>query len=300
MKVEVLKSERINDFVSYCIKHRGEIDDSFLYDKDLRKFKPDNENPTYILINEQEEIMGTASLIINDYNRRGKRARFRIFHTEIEDIQCYRMLFEAILKHTEGLDKIFIFVSMENKKMMEFIEGLNFAVERYSFLLVRENLEVPQYSLPEGYEIKTFRPGSDEEAWCEVRNTAFAHLQGSETPITPEMVAKMISEEDYIEGELMILYHGEKTVGVVRGAADIYEEVPIMNIGPLAIIPEYQGKGLGRILLRASLKFSKEKSYDRTVLCVNADNDRAKSLYIQEGFKEVQGVTCYKYDLKMH
>lgn len=70
-----------------------------------------------------------------------------------------------------------------------------------------------------------------------------------------------------------------------------------MNIGALAVIPEYQGKGLGRSLLRASLHFAKEKSYDRTILCVNADNERAKSLYLREGFKEAEAVVCYGYDL---
>ena len=70
-----------------------------------------------------------------------------------------------------------------------------------------------------------------------------------------------------------------------------------MNIGPLAIIPEYQGKGLGRILLRTILNFAKDKNYKRTILCVNAENERAKALYIQEGFKQVEGVVCYKYDL---
>jgi mycothiol synthase len=137
----------------------------------------------------------------------------------------------------------------------------------------------------------------DEAIWCEVRNAGFAKLRGSETPITPEMVTKMISSEDNIEGGSMILYHNDRPVGVVRGAKDEYEDSPIMNIGPLALIPEYQGKGLGRCLLRASLRLAKERSYKRTILCVNAENERAKALYIQEGFKQVEAVVCYKYDL---
>ena len=71
-----------------------------------------------------------------------------------------------------------------------------------------------------------------------------------------------------------------------------------MNIGPLAILPEYQGKGLGRQLLRASLQFAKENSYKRTILSVNGENERAQALYIQEGFKQVEGVTCYQFELE--
>lgn len=297
MKVEALRYKNIEDFVKYCKKHKIEVDDSFLYDEDLKDFKPDDENPTYIVVDQQGEIKATASLIIDDYNRRGKKGRFRIFHSEVNDIECYDMLLQAILKHTAGLDKVIIFVPLVNVELAMYMEGLNFNVERYSFLLVREDLKVPEYNFPEDYEVRPFRSGQDEEVWCEVRNAAFAKLQGNETPITPDWVSNLISAEDYIEGGLMILYHKGKAVGVVRGTKDEYENLPIMNIGPLAIIPEYQGKGLGRILLRASLLFAKENGYDRTVLCVNAENERAKALYIQEGFKQVEAVACYKYDL---
>ncbi len=298
MKIEALKNERIGDFLEYCRKHRPDVDDSFLYEEDLRDFKPDDENPTYIVTGRQGEIIAAASLIIDEYHRRGKKARFRIFHSEIEDSECYKMLMQEIIKHTGGLDKIFVYVQVANKQMLEFIEGLKFHVDRYSFLLVREDLEVPEPRLPEGYEIRPLRAGIDEELWCEVRNASFAKLKGSETPITPEMVAKMITADDHLEGGSMILYHEERPVGVVRGAKDEYEDAPIMNIGPLAIIPEYQGKGLGRSLLRASLKFAKENSYKRTILCVNAENERAKSLYIQEGFRQVEAVACCMFDLR--
>lgn len=297
MRVEALKRERIEDFAAYCRKHRIEVDDSFLYDKDLKNFEADDENPTYIIENELGDIIAAASLIIDEYNRRGRNARFRIFHSENADIECYNALLQALLKHTEGLDHIFIYVPMVNKKLEMFIERLNFYSERYICLLVRNIIETAKTSLPEGYEIRTFRKGKDEEIWCEIRNIGFSNLKGNETPKTPEMVKKMTSEEDYIEGGLMILYHGEKSVGIVRGAADEYEDSPIMNIGPLVVLPEYQGKGLGRCLLRGSMDFAREKSYRRVILCVNAENEGAKTLYIQEGFEQVEAVTCYKYDL---
>ena len=298
MKVEALKKERIEDFKDYCRKHKLEVDYTFLHeDEDFKDFEPNEENPTYIITDQRGEIIATASLIIDDYYRKGKMGRFRIFHSEIEGVNCYDMLLQAILKHTEGLDKIFIHIPIENKKLIGFIEGLDFSIERYSYLLIREDSEVPEPNFPEDYEVRSFSPGSDEETWCEVRNISFAKLKGSETPITSEMVVKMISDVDHIEGGAMILYHGERPVGVVRGTTDDSEGSRVMCIGPLAILPEYQGKGLGRSLLRASLNFARGNSYERTILSVNAENERAKALYIQEGFKQVEAVVCYKYDL---
>ena len=48
LRIEALKNYRIQDFAKYCKMHKMEIDDSFLYDEDLRDFKPDEDNPTYI------------------------------------------------------------------------------------------------------------------------------------------------------------------------------------------------------------------------------------------------------------
>lgn len=298
MKVDVLRTEKLGEFRDYCKKYRKELDDSFLYDEDLQSFKIEAENPTYILTDSRGEIKGAASLILDDYHRRGKRARFRIFHSESNDDQDYKRLFEAVLKHTEPLDHVFLFVPLLNQKLKDAMEKLDFDVERYTFLLVREDSEVRELSLPKGFEIRSFSPGLDEEAWCTVRNAAFSTLKGSETAVTPEMVTKMPSESDYLEGGMMILYENEQPVGVVRGSDDEYEDAPIMNIGPLAILPEYQGRGLGRVLLRAAIKYSKEKGYKRCVLCVNADNEQAKALYLQEGFEQTEGVVCYRYELK--
>jgi mycothiol synthase len=297
MNVVALEQERVHDFVAYCQKYRMELDDSYLYDFELRDFQVSEEAPTYILTNQQGDIIGAVSLVMDEYHKRGKRARFRIFHSEINDIECYQQLLQAVLKHTTDLDKVFLFIPFTNRLLIEIIEGLKFTLERYAFLLVREDLNVPELKLPEGYELRSFQRGQDEGNWSKVRNAAFATLKGSETPITTEGVTKLLNDDDYLEGGMILLFHKGKPVGVIRGADDEYENDPIMNIGPVAVIPEYQGKGLGRILLRAALQFAKEKGYKRTILSVNGENERAQALYIQEGFKQVEAVVCYQYFL---
>lgn len=219
------------------------------------------------------------------------------FYSEVKDLVYYHLLMQAVLTQTAGLDKLFIFAPMKNQDMAEFMEQLHFSIERQAFVLVRENLAVPEIDLPMEFTIRAFVPGQDEEIWCEVRNAGFANLKGSETPVSPEVIAKMVAGKDYIEGGMMILLHKDKPVGVVMGGADEYEGESIMNIGPLAILPAYQGNGLGRILLRASLNFANEKSFKRTILSVNGENERAVSLYIQEGFCQVEGYTYFVYDL---
>jgi mycothiol synthase len=297
VRIEFLREERIADFAAYCRRHRKGIDESFLYDDDLERFRPSEEDPTYILANERGEVVGAASLILDEYRRSGRAGRFRILHVERESLDAYQALMQAMLRHSDGLDRLYVFVPTANTRLIEIVQGLGFSAERYSFALVRGDLKVPDPCFPEGYQVMPFIRGTDEEIWCQVRNAAFANLKGSEAPITPSMVAEMAAGSAGLDGGMLILFHGERPVGVVRGAVDEYEGLPAMEIAPLAIIPDYQGRGLGRSLLRTALKLARDRSFSQTILSVNAENERAVSLYEQEGFRQVEAVVCYGYKL---
>lgn len=297
MTIEALDSRRLKDFTDYCRAHRGEVDDSYLYDEHLAGFVPDGDNPACIALDDAGQVVGAASLIMGDYMRRGNRARFRIFHSEGGDIECYKGMLEALLPHAAGLGHLFIYAQELNHGQRNALEALGFRPERYTFLLLHEDGEVPCAVLPEGYDIKPFAAGRDEQHWCTVRNAAFASLRGSETPMTPEMAAAQNTGGGLLSGGAMVLWHGQKPVGVVRAEEDEVDGRPVAEIGPLAILPEYQGRGLGRAMLRTALRFAQERGFGRAALCVNAENERATALYLNEGFIKVEMVVCYRYEL---
>lgn len=294
MKIMRLNNDRVNEFVEFCKAHRKDVDDTNLHEEELEDFKPDENNPTYIAIDDKDKIVAAASLILDDNNRRSKKGRFRIFYSELDSADVYDMLFKGILQHTDCVDMIYIFIQTVFDKQINHMKNLKFGIYRYSLLLAREVSEWLTYDLRQEYNIRPFKKG-DEEIWCNIRNLAFKNLLGSETPITPEVVSDMMNSDDNIDGGSLILYHGNKPIGVVRCSKDDFEDKPIINIGPLAIIPEYQGQGLGRCMLRAAINFAKSKNYDRVILCVNSENENAKKLYIQEAFYQVEEVVCYKF-----
>ncbi len=294
MQAEKLLNKDTEDFIAFCKKHRNKVDDSFLYDKDLENFAPDEENPTYI-VKKDGNIIAAASLILNDYHRRGRCGRFRIFYSEDRDQNIYSILLSEAVKHIKEIEKMFLFVPLTNSELSDNIKSLNFVADRYVYLLVKEIEEPQVVNLPEGYSIRGFQSDKDEEDWCYIRNTAFSSLKGNSTPITPEMVRKQVHSPEYLEGGLLFLMHNNNPVGIIRGAKDDYEGEPAMNIGPLAILPAYQGKGLGRQLLRAAVDFAQKMNYKKIMLCVNADNERAKELYLMEGFVQIEGVIAYEY-----
>lgn len=80
----------------------------------------------------------------------------------------------------------------------------------------------------------------------------------------------------------VLLEHGEVSAyAVVSTAAG---EAHILNI---CVAPEWQGRGLGRRLLRAVLKCLRNAHCERVFLEVRPSNSHARTLYQSEGFNEI-------------
>ncbi|WP_409293820.1 GNAT family N-acetyltransferase [Peribacillus sp. SCS-26] len=299
MKIEYLSQARVPDFIEFCKKHRYEVDDSFLYEEDLKNFQPHTDNPTYIVTNNKSDIIAGISLIMNSYLKRGKKGRFRIFHSAEPDLNIYKMMLESITPHTTEINQVFLFIQEDKQIVRDIFQSMQFNIERYAYFLTRDAIDAAQPDLKDEYRFKVFEFNKDEDDYLHVRNKSFAALKGSETPLTAEEVLNMKEKEEYLEGGIFLLYHQEKPIGVVRSSRDVYNNEAVLNIGPLALIPEYQGKGLGRQLLRKALEFGKRSGYPKAVLSANGDNERAVRLYLKEGFKKEESVVCYRYDITL-
>ena len=64
-------------------------------------------------------------------------------------------------------------------------------------------------------------------------------------------------------------------------------------IEAVGILNSYQGRGLGKNLIRAGLEFSMDSGFNNVMLSVNAENERAADLYVREGFKKEALIICY-------
>jgi len=297
MKIKQLTLEGIELFINYCKKYREELSDEYISDAYLNKFYPDEENPTYVLLNDKDDIVGAISLIIDSYHREGKTGRFRIFHSSIPEKKCYELMFKEILKHTEGLNEIFLYIKDDDIKRAEILDMLNFKKAGYSFTLIRDYIEITEAEFPEGFELRTFKPSRDEADWCEVRNIGFP----DDTPRTPENVC-LYWEQDpdsHLEGGMLILYHNDKPVGTIRSSKEMENGEPYNFISVVCVNPEYRGRGFAKNMLRAALRFGKIKGLEKAMLCVDPDNPNAIDLYIKEGFKKISGAVAFSYDFKM-
>ena len=296
-------------FKAFCNRHKDHLDDSFLGEEELANFAPNDENPTVVGLR-GDTLSGAASLILDDYHVRGRRARFRILYSEDETPDSYAALLAPLRKYMEiwnrkrtgtepeGLTHWFCFVRDGSDTQRICLEANGFRLYRTSHLLIRGEMAVPETILPEGVVIRPFQFGKDEEAYCRIRNAAFRNLLGAEAPLLPEDVANMAQDGDTLPGGIFLLEDHGTPVGIVRTAKDPgdAENEAMVEIAPLAILPGHQGKGYGTLLLRHAIRHGRQLGFARAVLCVNAENTPALGLYLREGFAVHLGFACMRED----
>lgn len=289
MKVQKLSHERLSEFLEYCEKYGREHDESYLPDE---KFVVNEDNPTYILLNHDEKIVGAVSLIMTPPFRITGKARFRIFHSIADDIEAYKLLLNAVRNHVKGIETVYLFLPKEKSKTGEIFIKLGFRITRYSYYMERCDKESVKSNFPKGIELRPVREGVDEIVWCDIINECFANLAGH-VHCTQDKVIEMLSDEELIKDGMKILWDGDKAIGTLCVSAEESEGILFAFIGAVAIISEYRGRNLGRNLIRAAVEFGRDNGYENSSLSVNAENTNAANLYLSEGFKEKAVMVCY-------
>lgn len=287
-----IRAEEREGFIDYCRRNRDGLDDSYLYDEDLETFRIGEDNPTALLISTGGEVVGAASLIIQDYIDGRKKGRIRILHCESGDRAEYHGLLAVLSDSIHGLDHIYGFVDESNNQQMTAFKAYGFVVDRYSWVLTRPPLAVEKPVFPEGYSLKDFEYDRDEWAYLKVRNAAFATIKGSETPQTLEGLRAFKDESTHMLGGIQMVWKGDEPAGLIRVFKETEAGIDYAFVAPIAIAPNHQGLGLGRLLLRAGIYFGQQQGMAASMLCVNAENEKAVALYLQEGYEKVQVMVC--------
>jgi GNAT superfamily N-acetyltransferase len=73
-----------------------------------------------------------------------------------------------------------------------------------------------------------------------------------------------------------------------------FQNVDVREIGPIGVVPGYQGHNVGRKLMQAAIHKATESNSTPTSLrlLVNSHNPVSFSLYLSLGFVAQQSVTC--------
>lgn len=286
MNVELLCSRTVPAFLEYCIRYEKVHDESFLSSAELNKFRVE-ENITFILKETKKEnrIKGVFSLMPERNNR------VRIFHAENGNSGDYMMLHREMLRELEkrgGTQNFNLFITEpENESTINIMTALGLVFLRNIYVLERELSTIEESSLPDGYTLTAMKFPEDAEDWADVRNRSMKNLLGYQY-YGSDFFLKMNKDDEYLEDCTLILRDGSWAVGIIKIEKDVQKSKTFGFIAPIAILPDYQGKGLGRSILRSTISILNEKYKWPVSLCVNAENEDALRLYLQEGFRKTE------------
>ncbi|MFC7401133.1 mycothiol synthase [Citricoccus sp. GCM10030269] len=166
--------------------------------------------------------------------------------------------------------------------------------ERFGYAPVRELLRMrlthqepfATEELPDGVTLRSFVPGDDDAAWLQANARAFANHpeQGSldQTDLDARKAEPWFDPEGFLLAEdadgTLLGFHWTKIHPGLDG------HPPLGEVYSVGVVPEAQGKKLGRALTVAGIRYLQQRRVEAVMLYVDADNTPAVKLYRALGF----------------
>jgi mycothiol synthase len=153
------------------------------------------------------------------------------------------------------------------------------------------DLNLPEPQLPDGVQLRAFRPGSDDQAWLAVNARAFAS-HPEQGRWTQADLADRLGAPWFDPAGFLLAVRGEQLLGYHWTKVHTEGPEPMGEVYVLGVDPAAQGLKLGKALLVAGLRHLRERGLGTVLLYVEADNSTARGLY--EGI----GFTVYARDIQ--
>ena len=170
--------------------------------------------------------------------------------------------------------------------------------ETHGFAKVRElwvmrrptSQPVGEVTVPDDVVVRRYRP-PDEEELLRVNTAAFAD-HPEQGQMDADDLAERMAEQWFDASGLIVAARDRTLLGFhwTKQHSPELGEVYVVGIDPAA-----QGSGLGRALTRAGLRHLADRGTREVLLYVEADNDRAVSLYSRDGFTHAAHDTHVMY-----
>jgi mycothiol synthase len=170
-----------------------------------------------------------------------------------------------------------------HSRLIDAVRERGFRPIRELYQLRRSLSDLPaDPPLPDGVEVRSFRPGEDDAEWLAVNAAAFA-THAEQGRWTQRDLAARMAEPWFDPAGFLIADGGGELLGYhwTKIHPDGVGEVYVLGVAPAA-----QGLRLGPALLARGLRHLAGQGCPEVLLYVDGDNTGARRLYHRAGFHE--------------
>ena len=150
--------------------------------------------------------------------------------------------------------------------------------------------------MPDGVRVRGFEPGSDEDAWLDLNNRAFAD-HPEQGGWDRETLERRMHESWFDPQDLLLAVKDDGTL-VGSNWTKLDHDKKIGEIYVIAVDPDEHSGGLGKSLAVAGLQHMSERGMQQASLYVDAGNEKAVGLYRKLGFEEHHRDRAYAADVE--
>lgn len=169
--------------------------------------------------------------------------------------------------------------------------GLHVARELWRMELDTAEHPPQRLELPEGFTVRPFVPGQDEQAWLEVNGRAFV-----DHPEQGRMTMEDLREREalpWFDPAGLLLVEDVESGRLAASHWTKIEEPGRGEVYVVAVDPDFQGRGLAAPLTSLGLQHLIDAGAPVIELYVESDNDRAVATYRRMGFARVDVHAMY-------
>lgn len=135
-------------------------------------------------------------------------------------------------------------------------------------------------------EIKTF--SSDmQQSVCEFFEMCFSAIGMPFSPNDRHIDIAYVERYYMSDGCFWCLFDHETLVGTV-GLRTLDTESGAAELKRMFVLPDYQGRGCGRLLLNHAVGYAKERGFSRICLDTRKEFSAGQHLYRSSGFTEIE------------
>ncbi len=195
---------------------------------------------------------------------------------------------------------LFLWVHRVEDTRTTLASRLGFTIQRELAFMARRLDEQPgPPKIPDGLQIRTYRPDVDDDELLRVNNAAFEGHPENGGWDRAEFAQRRKLEWFDPHG-LFLAWRGDRLVGFhwtkwhSHDSDEVPAHEPVGEVYVLGVDPAEQGTGLGRTLLLVGLRHLFERQCRQSILYVDCANTSAVRLYESEGFTTEYREVCYQ------